>query len=308
MILQLNDLEVLRDNNITIYNNTLKRNINPNLYLSIVATNNCQLSCPYCINSNTDRSLNMPIKKAIDNISKAKKLLGIKECVILGGEPTLYPDLKELISALKDMNFEKICLTTNGINLKNDMSFINNGITHLNISVHNDNKLFSLEDLANVYKYIKEFNSDIQVRVNTNVYKYNHDNIFLLTEWIKMLQGKCDTIRISNIIPKDSFSVNTMNDKSGLDLIKTDEEYNRLFDDLIGWYERTMSCIENKNALGFVDYTLIPLKSPVIVNRNIDSKVSKQICENSDSVVNTIKCLVTGDLSLSWNIDNIIKL
>ena len=308
MILQLNDLEALRNNDITIYNDSLKRNINPNLYLSIVTTNNCQLNCPYCINNNTDRRLNMPIKKAIDNISKAKKLLGIKECVLLGGEPTLYADLKELIATLKDMKFEKICLTTNGINLKNDMSFLDYGITHLNISIHNDNKLFGLDDLSNVYKYIKEFNPGIKVRVNTNVYKDNHDNLFSLTEWIKTLQGKCDTIRVSNIISKDSFSVNTMNDKSGLDMIKTDEEYNKLFDDLIEFYEKNMSCIENKNALGFVDYTLIPLKSAVVVNRNIDSKVSKQVCENSDTAINTIKCLVTGDLSLSWNVNNIIHL
>lgn len=308
MLIQLNDLEVLRSNDMIVYSNVLKRNINPNLYLSIVATNACQCSCPYCINSNTDRSLNMPIKKAIENIAKAKHLLNIKECVILGGEPTLYPDLKELISALKDMKFEKICLTTNGINLKNDMSFLEYGITHLNISIHNDNKLFGLEDLENVYVYIKKFNPDIKIRVNTNVYKDNHDTLLSLTQWIIDLQEKCDTIRVSNIIPKDSFSVNTINDKVGLDMIKTDEEYNRLFDDLIAWYGAGMPCIENKNALGFVDYTFIPLTSPVIVNRNIDSKVSNQVCENSDSVVNTIKCLVTGDLSLSWNINNIIKL
>ena len=51
-----------------------------------------------------------------------------------------------------------------------------------------------------------------------------------------------------------------------------------------------------------------PTKSAIIVNRNIDSKVAEQICENEESKVNTIKWLVSGNLSLSWNEGNKIEL
>jgi hypothetical protein len=53
---------------------------------------------------------------------------------------------------------------------------------------------------------------------------------------------------------------------------------------------------------------MIPLRSVVIINRNIDSKVSEQVCENEDKQINTFKCLVSGEISLSWNEDNIIYL
>ena len=88
----------------------------------------------------------------------------------------------------------------------------------------------------------------------------------------------------------------------------SDEEYNKLFDGLIEYYSKKMSCINNPTALGFVDYTMIPTKSAIIVNRNIDSKVSEQTCENEEAKVNTIKCLVSGNLSLSWNEGNKIEL
>lgn len=307
-MIQLNDLEVLRSNDKAVYNDFLKRNINPNLYLSIIATNNCQLKCPYCINSNTDRQQELPLNKALKNIKKAKDLFGIKECVILGGEPTLYSDLNGLIDGLRSFGFEKICLTTNGIKLKEDFNFINHGITHLNISIHNENGTFKLSDLLDFS--IKSRHSPIKIRINTNVYRGNHDNLFDLIEWLQLIEAynSCDSIRVSNIIRKDNFSVNTQNDKTGLDMILSDEEYNNLFDVVIAEYSKHVSCIDNPSALGFVDYTLIPDKIPIIINRNINSKVSEQVCENSDSVINTVKCLVSGDISLSWNKNNIINL
>ena len=73
-------------------------------------------------------------------------------------------------------------------------------------------------------------------------------------------------------------------------------------------FQRINVTVTVPTALGFVDYTMIPTKSAIIVNRNIDSKVSEQICENEEAKVNTIKCLVSGNLSLSWNEDNKIEL
>ena len=66
--------------------------------------------------------------------------------------------------------------------------------------------------------------------------------------------------------------------------------------------------IENKDTLGFVRYLLIPTKCPIIINWNLESKVAEQVCENDivNRKINTFKCLVNGDISLSWNTNNII--
>ena len=42
---------------------------------------------------------------------------------------------------------------------------------------------------------------------------------------------------------------------------------------------------------------------------NIGSKVSEQICENDiqNRKIHTFKCLVTGDISLSWNLGGKIE-
>lgn len=67
---------------------------------------------------------------------------------------------------------------------------------------------------------------------------------------------------------------------------------------------------ENNPNLRTVRYCLIPRPCPIIVNWNLGSTVSEQICENEigSVTVNTFKCLVSGDISLSWNTNNIIEL
>ena len=67
---------------------------------------------------------------------------------------------------------------------------------------------------------------------------------------------------------------------------------------------------ENPKTLGFVKYLLIPTPVPIIINWNLDSAVSEQICENNikSREINTFKCLVSGDISLSWNENNILNI
>ena len=313
MIFDMGDLEVLKQND--TYKPCLDlggRLLNDKCYMSIVVTNKCNRKCAYCINSSTDGKSDLPLNKALANIRKAHDNLGIKECVILGGEPTLYPDLIELVRSLSAMGFEKIIMTSNGVELHRPLidSLIDAGLTHLNVSVHNDKGLWNTIGLSEMQAIYDVVNHRIPVRVNTNVWKGNHDTLYSLDSWLFELQSCSDTIRVSNLIHKDSFSVNPKNSDDALERIHTDEYYNELFDSLIEKYARRMSLIHNHTALGFVDYTLIPTKSAIIINRNIDSKVSEQVCENdlSHLKVNTIKCLVTGDLSLSWNANNIVNI
>lgn len=181
------------------------------------------------------------------------------------------------------------------------------GIDGINISWHNDKDFMPLDMLKRIVDDIHKMRPSFKVRINTNVWRGNHDTAPELLNLVNSLDF-ADSIRVSNIIPKDSFSVNPEN--FGTDMILSDEEYKKLFSDFISRFENNYAIFENPNTLGFVRYFLIPRPCPIIVNWNLGSTVSEQICENEiGSVnVNTFKCLVSGDISLSWNTNNIIDL
>lgn len=308
MIIKNNSLEVLRMCNY-VRNEKLNAFVSDNLYLSIVATNKCQCNCPYCINSATDTTLELPFHKAKENIRKAIEEFGVKEAVILGGEPTLYPHLFELIEFLKKQGLRRVGITTNGIKLKDKQFFEDllwTGVNFINISFHNENflKWSELREIRDVF--CLKYNTNQKMRINTNVWKGNNDNLRDLSVFLGLLQSYCDEIRVSNLIKKDNFSVNEINLPDAEKMYLQDWEYWDLFTELIKYYERGFTVIYNPAALGFVDYFLIPTKTPIIINRNINSRVSEQICENDlgKNRIHTIKCLVTGDLSLSWNLNN----
>jgi len=315
-IIENNSLEALRTCNY-VYNNKLSCMVSDNLYLSVVATNKCQCDCPYCINSLTDKSLELPLEKAKANISKAVGELGIKEAVILGGEPTLYKDLIPLIQFLKkESGLRKVGFTTNGIKLKDDdylKSLLETDVDFINISYHRHGEFLWYSELMHIYDvFSNNKNRQTQrLRINTNIWKGNNDTLKSLLCFIKQIQTTCDEIRISNIIRKDGFSVNPQQRDDAEPMYMNDEEYENLFKELLDHYSYNgYTIIHNPAALGFVNYYLIPTPSPIILNWNIDSKVSEQVCENdlANRQIHTVKCLVSGDISLSWNKDNIINL
>lgn len=298
------DLEVLRECRYDKYDIGL---VSDRAYLSIVVTNKCNKNCFYCINSETDQNLELDIDKALKNIKEIVQKYKIREAVLLGGEPTLHPQLFEFIEGLKDTGLERFGITTNGVKLLNQEfceKLANSGVSWINISTNNEPYY--------IYRCIKETNPDIKVRLNTNIYKNNYDTLISLISLISKRQGECcDEMRISNLIFKDGFSVNSKNNEESAKHILSDKEYEFLFDSLVDYYMNSgYSIIENPKALGFVKYYLIPLKHPVILNCNINSKVSNQVCENDITTrkIHTFKCLVSGDISLSWNVNNIIKI
>lgn len=310
MNIELNKLEALRQCKYA-YNERLQAYVSDNLYMSVVATNACQCKCPYCINSLTDRTLSLPIDKAKENIKRAVEEFGVQEAVILGGEPTLYPHLLELIAALKEAGLRYFGLTTNGIKLKDHdflEALVKSDIDFLNVSIHNNGEFLTKAEMRSVYIDFVDMRCHGQkLRINTNVWRGNHDNPTDLLNWIEKMSYCCDEMRVSNIIRKDGFSVNADAVKEAEDMYMRDEEYDRLFDEVMLCYQKAgYSIIHNPAALGFVNYYLIPTRTPIIINWNIDSRVSDQVCENDvgNRHINTIKLLVNGDLSLSWNTSN----
>lgn len=300
-LISVNSLEIFKKNTYIPSDIGL---VSDNTYLSVVATNNCNMNCPYCINSLTDRSLNLSVNKMSKNVKELLKHYDIKEAIILWWEPTLHPDIVNMIKALNGCWIKKVRLTTNGIALTDKLliDMVNAWLYGINISYHNED-FISKTRLSEIFSLCKKLK--IKLRINTNIRKNNHDNIDDFIDFYNNhLKDNCNEVRVSNIILKDSFSVNEYNSFTAKQMILSDDEYNDFFTKLINSFDVTK--IDNPDTLGFVRYILIPISTPIIVNRNINSKVSEQVCENAISdiskrKINTFKYLVSGNISLSWN-------
>lgn len=307
-LIDISSLEIFKTNR---YFPTSIGMVSDNAYISIVATNKCQCSCPYCINSDTDHSLSLPIDKAISNIRKIVSMYGVKEAIILGGEPLLHNDIIELIRRLRtETGLKMIRLTTNGIKLRDDkmlplLFHPEYGIQGINISCHNED-FMPYNELEKICKKIKTINPCIKIRINSNIWKNNLDTIIKFIKHYNRIKEFADEIRISNIIPKNSFSVNSINKAESL--ILSDEKYEEIFTSIIDNYSQLASPIVNEKTLGFVKYVLLPLKCPIIINWNVNSQVSEQVDDKDKEKrkINTFKCLVNGEISLSWNEQHII--
>ena len=73
----------------------------------------CNFSCPYCYVPKPDYFREELTLDEIQDVILQAKTLGARKIVILGGEPTIYPHLKEMIRFIADMGLE-IELFTNG--------------------------------------------------------------------------------------------------------------------------------------------------------------------------------------------------
>lgn len=314
-VIDKNSLEIFKSN---VYIPTEMGLVSNNAYLSIVLTNKCQRKCFYCINSETDKSKELPLELAKENIKKLNEKLGfkVKEAIILGGEPLLYPH-DGILDLIRFLRSEGIIprLTTNGLNLVRNSNItvedrikqlVDAGLYGINLSYHNLDHFVKQEELNRIYRNC--WKNRIKLRINTNIWRGNLDNLDDILFFLRTLNsfGCFDEIRISNLIQKDSFSVNST--KNGDNKILSTEEYNNLFQEIVDYHSGNYAIFENKETLGFVRYVIIPTPCPIILNWNTFSTVSEQVCECLDNKINTFKCLVDGSISLSWNQNNVIEL
>ena len=84
--------------------------------LRLSVTDRCNFRCVYCMEPDV---VYMPKKELLSldeyvRLAKISQSLGITKLRITGGEPTLYPQLQELLEAVGTMGFDDIALTTNG--------------------------------------------------------------------------------------------------------------------------------------------------------------------------------------------------
>lgn len=103
----------------------------------------CNFACTYCV---SDKEVNSPrrahsgkslsAREFATLVFKLNSILHLEEVRLTGGEPTLYPELAELIYLLKEIGIPKVALTTNGYLLtKLAESLKEAGLDSMNISL-----------------------------------------------------------------------------------------------------------------------------------------------------------------------------
>jgi GTP 3',8-cyclase len=108
--------------------------------LRVSITDRCNFRCLYCMPEEGLPWLPARSVMTLDEIERLVTLLvrlGIKEVRLTGGEPTLRPDLPELIRRLAPMpGLESLSLTTNGFLLKRLAApLAEAGLTRINVSL-----------------------------------------------------------------------------------------------------------------------------------------------------------------------------
>lgn len=285
--------------------------LNKDLYLDIVVTDFCNAKCKFCVADlvHSKQRCNIDISK--QKIKFAIQDMGVQEVLILGGEATIDNKLFDIIEYLNRFNLRKICLTTNGHRLAKDIVYtqklFSSGLTHINISlmsldsdkqkeISQKDIYISLENLKNIYE-IANINN-IHIRINNNVFLGNNDTIEKIVNFYENIKNSCDSVKFSPLLKTDSFStVNEVTEWNNQHILSP-EKYDKLWYG-VEEYFNDYPLIRNKETLGFVEYSMILLNTPLILNYNQHNKLKQKF--EKQRKINSLKLLATGDLSFSWN-------
>lgn len=160
-------------------------------WLAVNLLSNCNAKCKFCIEKKEGfvQKHKANWKEMANAIVKSDK----KKVMLLGGEPTLYKNLRELINYVKDNSNKEIYLTTNGFLLNKkyiEKNLIN--LTGLSISIcHYDQdknkELYGLKHNIDILKeainYLKSIN--ILTRLNCNLLPGYIDSVKEIYKMIK---------------------------------------------------------------------------------------------------------------------------
>ena len=109
-----------------------KKNLPP---LRLILTNECNGSCSFCHEEGSHDSDEMSIS-CIDECIKAANFLSLPVITLTGGEPTIRKDLSHIINKIqKSAPNTEIHLTTNGFNIKQLITDLDDPIECINLSV-----------------------------------------------------------------------------------------------------------------------------------------------------------------------------
>lgn len=313
--MNITDFELFKQNAYTpFYNNGNEYLLNREPYLDVILTDACNSNCGFCIADLIHQKLNLDFEIAKQKIEFAIKYMHVKDCLLLGGEPTVSKLLIPMIEYLKTLPLDKILMTTNGIRLARNEAFrelvFGAGLTHVNISfmnldhakqvsVTNQLNTITLEDIVNISKTARKYG--VKVRINNNIFNGNNDTLADVMTFYEELMPYVDSIKFSPLLKVSSFSVIDVKIQWVRKNIMTDAQYDCLFKNIEDYYsyKYNLSVITNEEQFGFVKNSMIPMRVPILLNWNQHGKMMKKVVE--EHKINNLKLLPNNELSLSWN-------
>jgi len=157
-------------------------------YIQVIRT--CNQECRFCSNPATSKIISLSdAKKYIDRYIKK----GYEGVLLTGGEPTLHPNLTEIIHYAYEKGIH--CrIITNGQKIA-DIKYlgllVNNGLNHLIVSIYShQNKIQSFltknkVSLCNIKKALRNAEKlKITVDIATVINKYNANHLDKIVEWL----------------------------------------------------------------------------------------------------------------------------
>lgn len=103
---------------------------------NIMATQNCNSRCVTCSMWRSKSSGELSSDEICDIMNQLKEM-GVRRVCFSGGEPTLRPDLPQLIRKAREIGFKKVLITSNGLSLSSDRAreLLESGLNRIAISI-----------------------------------------------------------------------------------------------------------------------------------------------------------------------------
>lgn len=168
-------------------------------YIQFYPTLKCNFNCTFCFN----RGISSKTEITIDDFERRVSVLsalGVKEIDILGGEPTLHPELGRIIEIIY-RNHIKTTLSTNGSHvdiLKKVLSEYNNGLITVGVSVNSDIITKKLHKYITTYKpMVKSVCSKKQIAPKTAEHYFGLSGV----EYYLLFKDIVDKNDLKNSLP-----------------------------------------------------------------------------------------------------------
>lgn len=194
------------------------------LYVSYLVNHSCNMRCAYCYGTFYDRDeyvmTTVETCAMIDDLSR----LGMRRLCLIGGEPLLREDIKDIVLYARKKNVECV-LNTNGLLVEKNLDWLNN-LNHLYISFDGDEKGHELNRGKNTFRKVLDAiiaasARKIPLGIVTVITKNNLDSIDYLVD---LSQQYKFNLNFFNLISQESTA-----GRQAVRILPSNEEYKDVF-------------------------------------------------------------------------------
>jgi cyclic pyranopterin phosphate synthase len=182
--------------------------------LRISVTDRCNFRCVYCMPEEGMQWLKRDAILSFDEIERLARVaveLGIEEVRLTGGEPTLRPDLPELVARLSQLPLRSLSLTTNGFLLsKLAGPLAEAGLKRINVSLdtlqhdrfHQVARRHGLDEVLGGLEELERYPSISPIKVNVVAMRdFTEDEV---VAFARLARRKPYVIRFIEFMPLDA--------------------------------------------------------------------------------------------------------